>query len=77
MKIPDKEFFEKNKVHLEMLNIEGEWKRLDTFYDYSTAINYGVNKYFATHTAHRLVNNEGKILELFDSTLLEDVDNKE
>ena len=35
------------------------------------------SKYFATHTAHRLVNKEGKILELFDSTLLEDVDNKE
>ena len=54
-----------------------KWKRLDTFYDYSTAINHGVNKYFATHTAHRLVNKEGKIIELFDSTLLEDVDNKE
>ena len=77
MKVPDKEFFEKNKVHLEMLTINGEWKRLDTFYDYSTAINHGVNKYFATHTAHRLVDKEGKILELFDSTLLEDVDNKE
>ena len=50
MKVPDKEFFEKNKVHLEMLTIEGEWKRLDTFYDYSKAINHGVNKYFATHT---------------------------
>ena len=47
MKVPDKEFFEKNKVHLEMLTIKGEWKRLDTFYDYSTAINHGVNKYFA------------------------------
>ena len=56
MKVPDKEFFEKNKVHLEMLTIKGEWKRLNTFYDYSTAINHGVNKYFATHTAHRLVN---------------------
>ena len=32
MKVPDKEFFEKNKVHLEMLTIKGEWKRLDTFY---------------------------------------------
>ena len=77
MKVPDKEFFEKNKVHLGMLTIKDEWKRLDTFYDYSTAINNGINKYFATHTAHRLVNNEGKVLELFDSTLLEDVDHKE
>ena len=31
MKVPDKEFFEKNKLHLEMLTINGEWKRLDTF----------------------------------------------
>ena len=76
MKVPDKEFFEENKVHFAMLTIKGKWKRLDTVYDYSTAINHGVNKYFATHTAHRLVNKEGKILELFDATLLEDVDNK-
>ena len=60
-----------------MLTIKGEWKRLETFYDYSTAINHGVNEYFAIHTAQRLVNKEDKILELFDSTLLEDIYNKE
>ena len=59
-----------------MLTIKGQWKVLDTVYDYATAINHGVNKFFATHTAHRFVDKEGKILELFDSTLLEDFDNK-
>ena len=70
MKVPDKDFFEKNKVHLEMLDVNGIWKKIDTFYDYSTAVNHGVNKFFATHTAHRLTNNEGRIVELFDSELL-------
>ena len=61
MKVPDKDYFEKNKVHLDMLDANGIWKRIDTFYDYATAVNYGVNKFFATHTAHRLPNNEGHI----------------
>ena len=52
-------------------------EKIRYFLWFSTAINRGVNKFFATHTAYRLVNKEGKILELFDSTLLEDVDNKE
>ena len=73
MKIPDKEFLEKNKVHLEMLDVNGTWKRINTFYDYATAVNYGVNKFFVTHTAHRLTNNEGRIVELFDSELLNEV----
>ena len=73
MKIPNKEFLEKNKVHLEMLDVNGTWKRIDTFYDYATAVNYGVNKFFATHTAHRLTNNKGGIVELFDSELLNEV----
>ena len=30
-----KEFLEKNKVHLEMLVVNGTWKRIDTFYDYA------------------------------------------
>ena len=70
MKIPEKEFLEKNKVHLEMLDVNGTWKRIDTFYDYAVAVNHGVNKFFSTHTAHRLTNNEGQIVELFDSELL-------
>ena len=74
MKIPDKEFFEKNKVHLEMLDVNGNWKKIDTFYDYATAVNYGVNKFFATHTAQRLTNDDGYIVELFDSSLLEEKD---
>ena len=45
-------------------------EELILFYDYATAVNYGFNKFFATHTAHRLTNNEGRIVELFDSELL-------
>lgn len=56
MQVPDKDFLEKNKVHLEMLCINGNWKRIDSFYDYVTAFNYGVNKFFANHTALRLTN---------------------
>ena len=41
MKVPPKEFFDK-KAYLKMLTVMGEWKRLDTFYDYSRAINHGV-----------------------------------
>ena len=70
MKVPNKDYFEKNKVHLDMLDANVIWKRIDTFYDYATAVNYGVNKFFATHTAHRLTSNEGRIVELFDSELL-------
>ena len=66
MKIPDKEFLEKNKVHLELLDVNGIWKRIDTFYDYATAVNYGFNKFFATQTAYILTNNVGRIVELFD-----------
>ncbi len=52
MNIPDKEFLENNKVHLEILNVNGKWIRVDTFYDYATAVNHGINKFFATHTLH-------------------------
>ena len=31
MKVPDKDYFEKNKVHLDMLDANGIWKRIDTF----------------------------------------------
>ncbi len=73
MKVPSKEFLEKNKVHLEVLDVNGEWKRIDTFYDYATAVNHGVNGFFATHTAHRLINNNGRIMELFDSELFNEI----
>jgi uncharacterized protein YifN (PemK superfamily) len=52
MKVPDKEFFEKIKSTLKCCLLRVNRKRLDTFYDYSTAINQGVNKDFATHTIH-------------------------
>ena len=75
MNIPDKELLENNKVHLEILNVNGKWIRVDTFYDYATAVNHVINKFFATHTAHRLTNNDGRIVELFDSELLSDFSN--
>ena len=66
MKIPSREELERNKVHLEWLNIHGEWKRFDSFYDFATAVRYGTNRYLSTGTAHRIVNKKGRIIELFD-----------
>ena len=66
MKIPSREKLERNKVHLEWLNIHGEWKRLDSFYDFATAVRYGTNRYLSTGTAHRIVDKKGRIIELFD-----------
>ena len=70
--IPSKKELHTNKVHLEWLNIHGEWVRYDTFYDLYTAINYGKNRYLSTGTAHRLINEKNQIIELFDSTYLDD-----
>ena len=66
--IPSKEKLHKNKVHLEWLNIHGEWVRQDTFYDLYKAINYGKNRFLSTRTAHRLINEKNQIIELFDSS---------
>ena len=46
MKIPSREELERNKVHLKWLNIHGEWERLDSFYDFATAVRYVTNRYF-------------------------------
>jgi|TARA_B100000242_G_scaffold58377_1_gene34845 hypothetical protein len=66
MKIPSREELERNKVHLEWLDIHGNWIRFDTFYDFATAVKHGTNRYLSTGTAHRIVDNKGRIIELFD-----------
>ena len=55
MKIPSREELERNKVHLEWLNIHGEWKRFDSFYDLATARKLG---YKSTKTIYRLLNRD-------------------
>ena len=70
--IPSKKELHTNKVHLEWLNIHGEWVRYDTFYDLYKAINYGKNRYFLQRSAHRLINEKNKIVELFDASYLDD-----
>ena len=66
MKIPSREELERNKVHLEWLSINGNWIRFDSFYDFATAVKHGTNRYLSTGTAHRIVDNKGRIIELFD-----------
>ena len=66
MKIPSREELERNKVHLEWLDIHGNSIIFDTFYDFATAVKHGTNRYLSTGTAHRIVDNEGRIIELFD-----------
>ena len=68
--IPSKKELHTNKVHLEWLNIHGEWVLYDTFYDLYKAINYGKNRYLSTRTAHRLINEKNQIIELFDFSFL-------
>ena len=66
MNIPSKNELEASKVHLEFINVHGEWKRIDTFYDIYKAIQYGENLFTSTGTVHRLVNDQNQIIELFD-----------
>ena len=66
MKIPSWQELEESKVHLEFINVDGEWKRIDTFYDTAKAIKYGENLFRSTGTVHRLVNDKNQIIELFD-----------
>tara|TARA_B100000700_G_scaffold136914_1_gene152878 strand:- start:901 stop:1101 length:201 start_codon:yes stop_codon:yes gene_type:complete len=66
MNTPSKEELEKSKVHLERINRDGEWERLDTFHDLQKALNYGENLFRSTSTVHRLLNDNNQIIELFD-----------
>tara|TARA_B100000700_G_scaffold93220_1_gene105260 strand:+ start:64 stop:264 length:201 start_codon:yes stop_codon:yes gene_type:complete len=66
MNVPSRDELEKSKVHLEFINVDGEWKRINTFYDIAKAIKYGENLFSSTGTVHRLVDNKNRIIELFD-----------
>ena len=66
MNVPSRDELEKSKVHLEFITVDGEWERIDTFYDIAKAINYGENLFSSTGTVHRLVNDNNQIIELFD-----------
>ena len=49
------------------------WSEIDTFshYEYDLAIDIGINKFIKTHTPHRLVDKNKKIVVLFDERLLD------
>ena len=66
MNTPSREELLKLKFHIERLNMDGEWERIDTFHDLRKAVNHGDNLLRSTHTVHRIVNNENQIIELID-----------
>ena len=74
MKVPSKEDLYKNQFHMEYLNIDGEWKRLDTFtfYEFDRAVNLVINRFLKTETHHRLVDKDGKVVVLLDDTFIEE-----
>ena len=66
MNTPSKEELLNLNFHLERLNMDGEWERIDTFHDLQKACTYGENLLRSTHTVHRVVNDKNQIIELFD-----------
>ena len=74
MKVPTKEELYKNQFHIEFLNIDGDWKRLDTFtfYEFDRAVNLVINRFLKTETHHRLVDKDGKVVVLLDDTFIEE-----
>ena len=71
--VPSEEELFKKHFHLEYQNIEGDWSEIDTFshYEYDLAIDIGINKFIKTHTPHRLVDKNKKIVVLFDERILD------
>ena len=69
--VPSEEELFKKHFHLEYQNIEGDWIVIDTFshYEYDLAIDIGIKKFLQTHTPHRLVDQDKKIIVLFDERL--------
>ena len=68
MNTPTKEELLKLKFHLERLNMDGEWQRIDTFHDLRKAVTFGENIMCTTHTVLRFVKNNNLIIELFEQT---------
>ena len=71
--VPSKEELFKKHFNLEHQDIEGIWSVIDTFshYEYDLAIDIGINKFIKTHTPHRLVDQNKKIVVLFDERILD------
>ena len=69
--VPSKEELFKKHFNLEYQDIEGIWSVIDTFshYEYDLAIDIGIKKFLQTHTPHRLVDQDKKIIVLFDERL--------
>ena len=74
MQVPSKEELYKNQFHIEFLNIDGDWKRLDTFtfYEFDRAVNFVIKEFLKTETHHRLVDKDGKVVVLLDDTFIEE-----
>ena len=74
MQVPSKEELYKNQFHIEFLNIDGDWKRLDTFtfYEFDRAVNLVIKEFLKTETHHRLVDKDGKVVVLLDDTFIEE-----
>ena len=72
--VPSKEELFKKHFNLEYQDIEGIWSVIDTFshYEYDLAIDIGIKKFLQTHTPLRLVDQDKKIVVLFDERLQED-----
>ena len=71
--VPSQNELFKKHFHLEYQNIDGIWSEIDTFshYEYDLAIDIGINKFIKTHTPHRLVDQNKKIVVLFDERILD------
>ena len=69
--VPSQKDLFKKYFKLEYKNLEGDWCVVDTFshYEYDLAIDIGIKKFLQTHTPHRLVDQDKKIIVLFDERL--------
>jgi len=72
--VPSKEELFKKHFNLEYQDIEGIWSVIDTFshYEYDLAIDIGIKRFLQTHTPLRLVDQNKKIVVLFDERLQEE-----
>ena len=72
--VPSKEELFKKHFNLEYQDIEGIWSVIDTFshYEYDLAIDIGIKRFLQTHTPLRLVDQDKRIVVLFDERLQEE-----
>ena len=67
----DKEIEKEYKIYLEKSDSNGKWIKKKTFYNY-LAFTSGLNEYLSTGIAHRLIDDDNQIIEIFDSNYLAD-----